>query len=248
MPGTDGSDLARETYELQLSIHREVGNQLGEACTLQALGELMAGRGYLEGARAAWDEARQVYWSLCHRRGEASMLHGAGMLALRQHRPYEAFPLVVDALRLHRREGHQLETGIAHGALARIAGCVGADALAIAHAGLAMLVFVQAEHRHYQRVQLLDLGGILLAARQPRGIACLLRARALAADPADPMNARIDACIARVAPSTMAAGEWKRALETAEGTADEVIADLMAKATLTLAAGTLDLEALAPAH
>jgi tetratricopeptide (TPR) repeat protein len=67
---------ARERYEEALPIHREIGDQLGEANCIQSLGDVDLMLSEYAAARERYEEALPIYREIGDRRGEVNVMCG----------------------------------------------------------------------------------------------------------------------------------------------------------------------------
>ncbi|MGH3874897.1 MAG: TIR domain-containing protein, partial [Pseudonocardiaceae bacterium] len=83
-------DEARELYEQALPIHRDIGDQLGEANTLRSLGDTALAQNRYYEARELYEQALPIHRDIGDQLGEANTLRSLGDTALAQNRYDEA--------------------------------------------------------------------------------------------------------------------------------------------------------------
>ncbi|MGH3685677.1 MAG: TIR domain-containing protein, partial [Pseudonocardiaceae bacterium] len=82
-------DEARELYEQALPLHRDLGDQLGEATTLRSLGDTALAQNCYNEARELYEQALPLHRDLGDQLGEATTLRSLGDTALAHNREDE---------------------------------------------------------------------------------------------------------------------------------------------------------------
>ncbi|NPA90967.1 MAG: hypothetical protein GXO55_05920, partial [Chloroflexi bacterium] len=92
-------------YEEALGLYEAVGDRLGRANTLKALGDVWQFRKELDRAIEAYEEALGLYEAVGDRLGRANTLAAQGRLALVQGHREKADDLLAQAVALHTAIG-----------------------------------------------------------------------------------------------------------------------------------------------
>lgn len=93
---------ARQSYTSARRLYQLLGDQLGEANTLRALGDIERVLGRNDEARANYTEARSLYKKVEDRRGEGNVLRGIGDLERALGRNEQARGAYTEALKLFK--------------------------------------------------------------------------------------------------------------------------------------------------
>ncbi len=108
----DEYDAALESYRAALGLFRAVGDRLGEANTLQAIGDVQRFRDEYDAALESYRAALGLYRAVGSRLGEANTLAARSRLALRQGRDEEARALLQQAVDLHTAIGSRYDVAV----------------------------------------------------------------------------------------------------------------------------------------
>jgi tetratricopeptide (TPR) repeat protein len=100
-------DAALASYGQALELFRAVGDRLGEANTLKAIGNLKLGQEQAEGALQLFEQAMELYQQIGDRVGQANIHWTLGSHLVGRGALKEAEPLLVQAVEL----GHQIAPG-----------------------------------------------------------------------------------------------------------------------------------------
>ena len=103
----DENDLALQSYHQALDLFKTVGDRLGEANTLKAIGGMHLEQGKGETALKLLDEALQLYRQVGDRSGQANIYWLLGITLAQNGHLADAEPLVAQAVEL----GNQFAPG-----------------------------------------------------------------------------------------------------------------------------------------
>uniref|UniRef100_UPI0015937CC6 hypothetical protein n=1 Tax=Derxia lacustris TaxID=764842 RepID=UPI0015937CC6 len=220
---------------------RQIGARLGEANTLQALGQLKQRGDDLAGARVDFDAALGLYRQIGDRLGEANTLQALGTLAAAEGRPVAAFAQLHACLAIQNVLADRVGAAGTHGYLARIAGSVGAGLQAQALCSLAIRQFTAIDDRWGVLLAAQDLGRVLLGTEDGFiGVCALELARATAEQIGDPRAEALGQVIAGLMSEDMSDTDRRAALDQLTAEAPAVLAEFHARIDAAIAAGEID--------
>jgi tetratricopeptide (TPR) repeat protein len=96
---------ARSRYEEALPIYRAIGDKLGEANCIRALGDVHQGLSELPEARSRYEEALPIYRAIGSKLGEANCIRALGELAAEEKDDTIALSLLEQAILSYRSLG-----------------------------------------------------------------------------------------------------------------------------------------------
>ncbi|MGI9001533.1 MAG: tetratricopeptide repeat protein [Pseudonocardia sp.] len=117
----DDRATQRHLLEQALAVYREIGDWLGEANAVQALGEVALMQARYPEAGQRYEEALAVYREIGNRLGEANAVKALGDVALMQARYPEAGQRYEEALTVYREIGNRFGAANAVQALGDVA-------------------------------------------------------------------------------------------------------------------------------
>ncbi len=95
-------DTALQSYEQALTLFRQVGDRLGEANVLQAMGDVQQFRDDRDAALQSYEQALTLFRQVGDRLGEANCYLAQGRVALKQEDYQNALTLHTEAYQLYR--------------------------------------------------------------------------------------------------------------------------------------------------
>jgi len=98
-------DAALQSYQQALALYKAVGARLGEANTLQAIGDVRRFRDEYDAALQSYQQALALYKAVGDRLGEANVLAAQGQLALVQEDQSTADRLLAQAITIYKAIG-----------------------------------------------------------------------------------------------------------------------------------------------
>jgi len=100
-----GSEMqaALASYEQALTLFRQVGDRLGEANVLQAMGDVQQFRKEMQAALASYEQALTLFRQVGDRLGEANCYLAQGRVALEQENYSKALTLHTEAYQLYQQ-------------------------------------------------------------------------------------------------------------------------------------------------
>jgi tetratricopeptide (TPR) repeat protein len=215
----DDLEGSRADYLAALTIFREIHARLGEANTLQTLGDLKMRVDDLEGSRADYLAALTIYREIHARLGEANCRQGIGSLLLAQNRPDEAFKEFAEAQRIHKEIHDELGVAGDFGYMGRSAAAAGNHAPAVILFESAIGILRQIVDRGSEALVLQDQGeAFQQLGMRPAAFAALWQARHLfrqigssKAKALEPALKRLQAKIAGRDRATPIPDDWDKA-------------------------------------